>query len=134
MLIRDIAHCPHERVIDRSVLCELLHPDKTAGAGNLNCSIAHAIVPPKESTLPHILKRSTEIYYILEGDGIMHIDGETAPVHQGQIILIPPGSVQYIANTGNGDLVFLCIVSPKWEARDEVLVKENRDFMRDHIL
>ena len=122
MLIRDSASCPHTRVIDRSILCELLHPDKIAGAGELSCSIAHAIVPPAESTLPHRLSASTECYYILKGEGIMHIDGESAPVQPGQVILIPPGSVQFIQNTGTGDLVFLCVVSPKWRAKDETLV------------
>ena len=121
MLIRDIADCPHERVIDRSVLCELLHPDKVAGAGGLSCSIAHAIVPSGEETLPHVLKRSTELYYILSGNGEMHIGGEVCPVKEGQIILIPPEARQYIRNTGPRDLVFLCIVVPKWLADDEVL-------------
>ncbi|MFA4860168.1 cupin domain-containing protein [Methanoregula sp.] len=122
MIIRDIADCGHERVIDRSLLCELLHPDKVSGAGSLGCSIAHAIVPPGESTLPHILGRSTELYYILSGTGEMHIGFEHGEVHPGQIILIPPGARQYIRNTGPGDLVFLCIVAPKWQADDEVLV------------
>ncbi len=122
MLIRDSSTCPHAPVIDRSVLCELLHPDKTPDASNLACSIAHAIVPKGESTLPHRLLKSTELYYILKGTGSMKIDGETSPVRPGQIVLIPPGAVQNISNTGTCDLVFLCIVSPKWQARDEELV------------
>ena len=122
MLIRDSATCPHERVMDRSVLCELLHPDNVAGAGDLACSIAHAIVPKGESTLPHRLLESTELYYILKGTGSIQIDGETSPVRPGQIVLIPPGAVQNISNTGTCDLIFLCIVSPKWQARDEELV------------
>ncbi|MDO9550306.1 MAG: cupin domain-containing protein [Methanoregula sp.] len=122
MIIRDIAAIPHERVIDRSLLCELLHPDKVTGAQDLACSIAHAIIPPGESTLPHILKKSTELYYILEGYGEMHIDTETARVIPGQIILIPPEARQWIRNTGGENLVFLCIVSPKWQADDEELV------------
>jgi len=121
MIIRDIANCTHERVIDRSLLYELLHPDKVAGVQALECSIAHAIIPPGESTLPHLLKRSTELYYILQGTGEMHIDKETAPVALGQIILIPPQARQWIRNTGRENLVFLCIVSPKWQAGDEVL-------------
>jgi len=121
MLIRDVADFPHERVIDRSLLCELLHPDKVPGAGDLSCSVAHAIVPPGESTLPHVLKRSTELYYILSGAGEMYIAGEHAPVHPGQIVVIPPGAEQYIRNTGRADLVFLCIVAPKWQADDETL-------------
>jgi mannose-6-phosphate isomerase-like protein (cupin superfamily) len=122
MIIRDVSDCPHERVIDRSILCELLHPDKVPGAGDPGCSIAHAIVPPGEATLPHLLKRSTEFYYILSGSGEMHIDNDHAPLHAGQVVLIPPGARQYIENTGTIDLVFLCIVAPKWQAGDEVLV------------
>ncbi|MCK9579214.1 MAG: cupin domain-containing protein [Methanoregula sp.] len=122
MLIRDIADGTHERVIDRTILCELLHPDKHKGAAGLGCSIAHAIVPEREKSLPHVLEMSTELYYILNGCGQMHIDGEQAPVHAGQIVLIPPGSRQFIENTGTGDLVFLCIVAPKWQAHDEKLV------------
>lgn len=122
MLIRDSASCKHERVMDRSVLLELLHPDKVPGAGDLACSIAHAIVPTGEATLPHRLHKSTELYYILEGNGSMQIDGETSPVRPGQIVLIPPGAVQHIENTGTCALVFLCVVSPKWHAADEELV------------
>ena len=121
MIIRDSATCPHTRVMDRSILCELLHPDKVAGAKALGCSIAHAIVPYGDATLPHRLHRSTELYYILEGTGEMHIDDEVSVVVPGQIICIPPLKVQYIVNTGSSDLVFLCIVSPKWQAEDEAL-------------
>jgi len=108
--------------MDRSVLCELLHPDKTPEAGDLACSIAHAIVPSGETTLPHTLQKSTEIYFILEGSGVITIDQESSPVQPGDIVLIPPGAVQHIRNTDTGDLIFLCVVSPKWQARDEVLV------------
>jgi len=121
MIIRDCATSSHIRVIDGSILCEILHPDKVAGAEALGCSIAHAIVPYGEATLPHRLYRSTELYYILEGTGEMHIDGEISVVMPGQVVLIPPTKVQYIVNKGAGDLVFLCIVSPKWQAEDETL-------------
>lgn len=122
MLIRNSGDCPHSRVMDRSVLCELLHPDKTPGTGDLSCSIAHAVVPAGEATLPHTLKKSTEIYYILEGTGQMQIGRESSPVRPGDLVLIPPGAVQHIQNTGTGDLVFLCVVAPKWQAADETLV------------
>ncbi len=122
MLIRDTADHRHERVVDRSLLFELLHPDKVPGAAGLSCSIAHAIVLPGESTLPHVLDRSTELYYILKGCGEMHIGNELAPVRAGQIVYIPPGSRQFIRNTGTADLVFLCIVDPKWRADDERLI------------
>ena len=123
MLIRDIATYTHERVIDQSLLVELLHPDKVPDAAGLSCSVAHAIVHPGESTLPHVLDRSTELYYILGGSGEMHIGSEQAPVRPGQLVHIPPGARQFIRNSGTDDLVFLCIVAPKWQADDERLVR-----------
>jgi mannose-6-phosphate isomerase-like protein (cupin superfamily) len=122
MIIRDITRCPYKRVIDRSVLCELLHPANVEEVDALGCSIAHAIVPVGESTLPHALRSSTELYYILEGTGEMHIGDEAEPVLPGQIVLIPPEKPQYIVNTGTIPLVFLCIVSPPWQAEDEYLL------------
>lgn len=124
MIIRDVADCPRAKVMDGSLLAELLHPDKVPGAQRLRCSIAHAIVPPGGSTLPHLLKSSAEVYYILEGEGEMHIGVRSAPVHAGQAVLIPRGRKQFIRNTGTKDLVFLAIVTPKWQAVDEELVAE----------
>lgn len=121
MLIRDVSDCPHERVIDRSVLCELLHPDKVSGAEELACSIAHAIVPAGEETLPHLLRSSSELYYVLKGRGEMHIGDESAVLNEGQVVHIPPGVRQFIRNIGESDLVFLCVVAPKWRPEDEIL-------------
>ena len=38
----------------------------------------------------HYHKRLTEIYYILEGEGEMELDGERHPVRPGDAILIKP--------------------------------------------
>jgi len=122
MLIRDLKDCQYRRVMDRSILCELLHPRQGAGTGDLRCSIAYAIVPAGEATLPHRLRTAAEIYYILAGSGRMHISGESEGVSAGQIVLIPPQAVQHIENTGTGDLCFLCIVVPAWQEADEELV------------
>lgn len=116
MLIRDLKDCPEIIAGDNTILRELLHPDKAKL--ELRHSLAHAIVPVGASSLPHRLKTS-EVYYILEGEGVMHIDEETAPVHAGQAIYIPPHARQYIENTGPAELKFLCIVDPAWRAEDE---------------
>lgn len=122
MIIKDIRGCEYSRVMDETFLCELLHPDKDDKNINMDLSIAHAILGINESSLPHKLKTSVEIYYILEGKGIMHIDNEAEEVQQGQIIYIPANSTQYIENIGNEKLKFLCIVSPMWKEEDEKLV------------
>jgi len=92
------------------------------GAQDLECSVAHAIIPTDESTLPHLLKKSTELYYILEGSGEMHIDNESAPLAPGQIFLIPPQAPPVDPEYRQGESCLLCIVSPKRQATDERLV------------
>ncbi|MBI4776791.1 MAG: cupin domain-containing protein [Deltaproteobacteria bacterium] len=122
MFIKDIRHSDYFRALDGTTLCELLHPAKTEPELSLRCSVAHARLRRNESSLPHRLKSSAELYYILEGEGLMIIDGESARVHAGQIVYIPPGSVQHIQNVGVQDLAFLCIVDPMWREGDEELV------------
>lgn len=123
MFIRKLSETPFTRVMDQSILAELLHPDKEPLAGDLGCSVAFAIVPQKEATLPHRLNTTTELYFILEGQGEMHIEDEKETVEPGNIVLIPAGSRQWIVNTGPRDLTFICIVSPRWKETDEELVK-----------
>ena len=119
MLIKDIQNCNYFKASDNTLLCELLHPAKEDEVLEIRFSIAHAMVKPGETTLPHKLKTATEIYYILEGEGRMHIEEESADVHSGQAIYIRPNSKQYIRNTGTSDLKFLCIVYPMWRIEDE---------------
>jgi mannose-6-phosphate isomerase-like protein (cupin superfamily) len=61
------------------------------------------------------------VYFILEGEGRMHINDETAILRAGQLVFIPPYATQYIENIGDVDLKFLCIVDPAWRKEDEVV-------------
>lgn len=123
MIIRDIKDCNYFEVMDKTILCELLHPDREEEDLKIDFSIAHAILKVGETSLAHKLKTSVEIYYIIEGRGIMHIDDDVEEVQPGQAIYIPENSKQYIENVGNNELKFLCIVYPKWMEEDEKLVK-----------
>ncbi|VVB86872.1 Cupin domain protein [uncultured archaeon] len=116
MFVTDLENCKEFTAGDGSLLRELLHPDKADLA--IRYSLAHATVKPGQTSKPHKLK-TTEVYYILEGEGIMHIDSEAARIYPGQAVYIPPDSRQYIHNTGNIDLKFLCIVDPAWRKQDE---------------
>jgi len=116
ILITDLDSCQAFISGDRVALRELLHPGKSSL--KLGYSLAHATLKSGEVSLPHRLKTS-EVYYILAGVGMMHVDGESAEVQANYVIYIPPDSVQYIENTGGADLVFLCIVDPAWRPEDE---------------
>lgn len=41
----------------------------------------------------HFHKRSTELYYVLEGGGSVSLDGVEQPVSKGSLVHIPPGVV-----------------------------------------
>jgi len=118
MLIRKLNDCEEFMAGDRTILRELLHPDKQPLA--LGYSLAHAIVPVGQTSQPHSLTTS-EVYYILSGHGAMSIDGETKPVEAGDAIYIPPHAKQFIQNIGSEPLVFICIVDPPWQKADETI-------------
>ena len=52
---------------------------------------AHAV--DIDGARQHYHKRSTEIYYVLEGEGAVVLDGVEHPVRKGSIVHIPPGVV-----------------------------------------
>lgn len=116
MFIKRLHDCPEFIAGDNTILRELLHPAKADLA--LRYSLAHAVLKPGEASRPHRLETS-EVYYILEGGGEMHIDAESEPVRPGDAVYIPPHSVQYIRNTSDTELKFLCIVDPAWRKEDE---------------
>jgi mannose-6-phosphate isomerase-like protein (cupin superfamily) len=104
---------------DGSILRELLHPEKMDL--EIGYSLAHAKVGAGRRTKSHKLN-SSEVYYIIEGQGLMHVDEETFEVNPDCVVYIPPGSRQYIENIRDSDLRFLCVVEPAWRKEDEEII------------
>ena len=46
-----------------------------------------------ESAREHYHKRATELYYVLEGEGVVVLDGTEHAVRKGSLVHIPPGVV-----------------------------------------
>jgi len=81
-----------------------------------SCSIARARIPAGGSTRPHTLRQTVERYVILEGSGLVEIDGLLPQaVSRYDVVQIPPGISQKITNTGAGELIFLCICTPRFQ-------------------
>lgn len=78
-------------------------------------SIARARVPAGGTTRWHRLVGTTERYVVLEGRGRVEV-GDLPPreVGPGDVVLIPPGCRQRIANSGTADLVFLALCTPRF--------------------
>ena len=119
MLIKNLKDCEEFIGKDKTTLREILHPKNDNVP--LSCSLAYAKLKPGDSSLPHRL-RSIEIYFILKGKGVMHINDELKDVGKDCAVYIPSLSVQFIKNTGSRELEFLCIVAPPWYSRDEEII------------
>ena len=99
---------------------QYFHPHNTLNG--INYSLAQFTLEPGKKSKLHKI-RSSEIYYILEGNGRLNIDENTYTMEKNDSAYVPPNSKQFIVNSGKNDLKFLCIVEPAWKADDETLLE-----------
>ena len=59
---------------------------------------------------------SEQVYVIVAGRGIMHVDGEEKEVGSGTLVFVPRNAVHSIHNHGAEKLVFVTAASPPFEA------------------
>lgn len=87
LLIRHEGHAPRERSTcgwrDRLISREDAELSPAAWA--------HAV--DIDGAKLHYHKRSTELYYVIDGEGIILLDGTEHPVRRGSLMHIPPGVV-----------------------------------------
>jgi mannose-6-phosphate isomerase-like protein (cupin superfamily) len=81
-------------------------PDRTASL--------HVVDVVKDSQV-HYHKRTTEIYYVLEGTGTVELDGEQVSVRPGSCILIKPGC----RHRAIGPLRIVNVPIPAFDPEDE---------------
>lgn len=101
---------------DKSLVRELVHP---AVAPGLGMSLAEAVVEAGAGTEPHFHMTFDEIYYCLEGAGVLHINGKSHPFSPGSYYLMPKGSVHHLTATTR--LRVLCVCCPGYNHEETVL-------------
>lgn len=99
---------------------QIFHPHNTLNG--IRFSLSHSSLEKGKKSKLHKIK-SSEIYYILEGEGNLQIDDDVFKISKNEAIYIPPHSKQRIENTGKNELKFLCIVDPAWKIEDEILLE-----------
>lgn len=122
MIVKKLCDLKEIIALDDTRVKEFLNPKHDDGEMHIGYSLAHATLKPGEASLPHRFKSASEVYYILQGKGLMHIDDESEEVEPGDTVYIPPKAIQYIDSIGSVNLEFLCIVYPSWEPDAEELV------------
>jgi mannose-6-phosphate isomerase-like protein (cupin superfamily) len=116
--IRNLSHAPAFITKDGSEIRELLAHRNSCIR---NQTLAEARLPAGGCTTPHHHVKTEEIYYILEGHGLMRVAEQMAEVGPGDAIAIPPGASHQITNTAAEVLRFLCCCAPGYEHDDTVL-------------
>jgi mannose-6-phosphate isomerase-like protein (cupin superfamily) len=61
---------------------------------------------------PDHFHKYDEVVYVLEGEGALHIDGETAPLQAGTCVHLPARLVHCLENVGPGELRVLGVFRP----------------------
>jgi mannose-6-phosphate isomerase-like protein (cupin superfamily) len=79
-------------------------------------SLAEASLPEGCATERHYHRLSEEFYYLLEGRGLMEMDGEEREVGPGDAVLIPAGAWHQIRAIE--PLRFLCCCAPPYSHED----------------
>ena len=105
---------------DETRLREILHPAKHQL--KLNYSLAHGTLPSGQRSKRHVLA-SSEVYYFISGRGRFTIDDQVTPIEAGTTIYVPPGGRQFVENTGETDVEFLCLVDPAWRLENETILE-----------
>jgi mannose-6-phosphate isomerase-like protein (cupin superfamily) len=71
---------------------------------------------PKGYVAPHRHRIQEQIYYILEGEGLMELEGQRTVVRPWTVVHIPPRVQHAIYNTGMVDLKFVVVTTPPDDA------------------
>jgi len=81
-------------------------------------SLAEATLAPGQATQRHYHRASEEIYFVLDGEGEMELDGERRRVGVGDAVAIPPGAWHELRAEGDRPLRILCSCAPPYRHED----------------
>jgi mannose-6-phosphate isomerase-like protein (cupin superfamily) len=93
-----------------SALSKPLVRPETAGAKLFDYRIS--TYQPMGYVALHTHKVQEQVYHILDGEGLMEMDGERRVVRKHDVIFIPPGIEHGITNSGLTDLTFIVVTTP----------------------
>ena len=110
--IRNIAEVPWRQFPDHfgGALSKPLVMPETMKSKHLDYRIS--MYQPMAYVARHSHREQEQVYHVLEGEGLMEIDGQNYLVRKHDVIYLPPGVEHMISNTGLVDLVFLVVTSP----------------------
>ena len=110
--IRNVAEVPWRQFPDHfgGALSKPLVMPETAGSRHIDYRIS--MYQPMAYVKVHHHAVQEQVYHVIEGEGLMHIEGKDHVVRKHDVIFLPPGVRHSIQNTGLGDLTFIVVTTP----------------------
>jgi quercetin dioxygenase-like cupin family protein len=71
--------------------------------------VDHVLLPAGASIGRHGHAGVEEIYYVMEGEGVVRVNDESAPIRKGDAVPVLTGNVHSIENTSGGDLELMVV-------------------------
>lgn len=97
---------------------ELAGPE-TVGSSRVDFRISR--YAPMAYVQEHQHQIQEQVYYVLEGEGVLTLDDESHLMRPHDYVYVPPGVRHSFTNTGLDGLVFLVITTPASDEEQEVL-------------
>jgi mannose-6-phosphate isomerase-like protein (cupin superfamily) len=80
--------------------------------GSRNLSVTWLEIPAGTEQTLRSHEEGEQVYVVVRGAGTMSVAGDTQPVGEGDLILVPPATDHSIANDGGGELACVSVQSP----------------------
>jgi mannose-6-phosphate isomerase-like protein (cupin superfamily) len=105
---------------DGAIIRELVSPRNSALTRHSLAEIRH---PPGTASQEHYHREAEEVYYVLEGQGEIRVDGQIGSLEPGDAVIIVPGQRHKVWQRGERDLVMLVTCAPAYSV-EEVIFTE----------
>jgi len=80
--------------------------------GSRHMSVTWLEVPAGAEQTLHSHEEAEQVYVVVRGNGTMSVAGDTQPVGEGDLILVPPATDHVVANNNDSALAIVSVQSP----------------------
>lgn len=88
----------------------LVGPENTGGTKLIDFRISR--YAPNACVQEHVHKVQEQVYYVLEGEGVLTLEKDKHLMRPHDYVYVPPGVRHSFTNTGTNGLVFLVVTTP----------------------
>ncbi len=112
LLVEKMAHLPWQQYPGHfgGALSKELAGPATTGSSRMDFRISR--YAPMAYVQEHVHQIQEQVYYVLEGEGMLTLDDAQHLMRAHDYVYVPPGVRHSFTNTGTEGLVFLVITTP----------------------